>query len=68
MAKGRSCQILDFTNEIETGLIVIPLDTYHVPDLYLIRSEKIGKGIDNLALNRQLQTLHVMVLFPSFQE
>jgi hypothetical protein len=43
--------------------MVIPIDRDRVPGKYLIRSEKIGKSIDNVALNRQLQTLRTIVLF-----
>src|SRR5947208_7175009 len=67
-AASRSCQIFDFANEIQTGLIVIPIDTDVVSDMYLIRSEEIGKRIDNVALNRQLETLRAKVLFRGGQE
>jgi len=59
----RRCELLHFTDEIQAELIVIPIDSDHVPDLYSIRGEEIGKGIDNKALNRQLQTPRVIVLF-----
>jgi len=64
----RRCELLHFTYEIQAGLILIPIDSDHVPDLYSIRGEEIGKGIDNKALNRQLQTPRVMVLFRGVQE
>jgi hypothetical protein len=35
--------------------------------MYLIRSEEIGKRIDNMALNRQLETLSVIALFRGVQ-
>jgi hypothetical protein len=47
---------------------VIPIDSDHVPDLYSIRGQEIGKGIDNKTLNRQLQTPRVNVLFRGVQE
>jgi len=47
---------------------VIPIDTDHVSDMYLIRSREIGKRIDNVALNRQLETLRAMALCRTFQE
>jgi hypothetical protein len=49
-------------------LIVIPIDTDDVSDMYLIRSEEIGKRIDNMALNCQLETLRAKALFRTFQE
>jgi len=52
-----------FAYEIEAGLIVIPINSDNVSDLYSICGEEIGQGIDNKALNRQLQTPRVMVLF-----
>jgi hypothetical protein len=48
--------------------MVIPIDSDHVPDLYSIRGQEIGKGIDNKTLNRQLQTPRVIVLFRGVQE
>jgi len=48
-------------------LIVIPIDTDDVSDMYLIRSEEIGKRIDNMPLNRQLETLSVMTSFRGVQ-
>jgi len=50
------------------GLIAIPIDPDHVPDLYSIGGEEIGKGIDNKTLNRQLQTPRVIVLFGGVPE
>jgi len=67
-AASPSCQILDFANAIQAVLIVIPIDTDDVSDMYLIRSEEIGKRIDNMALNFQLETLRAKALFRTFQE
>jgi hypothetical protein len=64
----RSCKLLHFTSEIQARLIVIPIDSDHVPDPYSIRGEEIGKGIDNQALNRQLQTSRVIVPFRGVHE
>jgi hypothetical protein len=47
---------------------VIAIDSNQVPDLYSIRCQEIGKGIDNKTLNRQLQTPRVNVLFRGVQE
>jgi hypothetical protein len=65
-AAKRNRQILSFTNEIQAGLTVIPIDADHVPDMYLIGSKEIGKRIDNVALNRQLETLRAIALFRTF--
>jgi hypothetical protein len=64
----RGCELLNFANEIQVGMIVIPIDSDQVPDLDSIRGEEIGKGIDNKALNRQLQKPRVIVLFRGVQE
>ena len=47
---------------------MILIDADHVPDMYLIRSEEIGKRIDNMALNRQLETLLAKGLFRGVQQ
>ena len=47
---------------------MIPIDSNHVPDLYSIRGEEIGKRIDNKPFDRQLQTPRVIVLFRGVQE
>jgi hypothetical protein len=65
---SRSCPVLDFTSEIQALLIVIPTDADDVTGIDLTRSEEIGKRIDNMALNRQLETLRVIVLFRGVQE
>jgi hypothetical protein len=67
VAKRRS-ELLHFTSEIQLGLIPIPIDSDRVPDLYSIRGEEIGQGIDNKALNRQLQPPRVIVPFRGVHE
>jgi hypothetical protein len=67
VAKRRR-QLLHFRSEIQAGLIPIPIDSDRVPDLYSIRGQEIGKGIDNEALNRQLQTPRVVVPFRGVHE
>jgi hypothetical protein len=64
----RRCELLHFRYEIQARLIVIPIDSDRVPDLYSIRGQEIGKGIDNKALNRQLQKPRVIVLFRGVYE
>jgi hypothetical protein len=64
----RSCELLLFTYEIQAGLILIPIDSDHLPDLYSIRGKEIGEGIDNKALDRQLQKPRVIMPFAGVQE
>jgi len=43
--------------------MLIPIDADQVSGKYLIRSEEIGKRINNLAFNRQLETLRAVAPF-----